>query len=369
LHARISPNLAIIAVCARPYVTAAAQLGYRIAAFDIFSDAQTRRFSLQSQVVGFRDGGFDAEDLWEKLTATLLPGTPVLFGSGLETQPASLDRIGGRFQLLGNSGEVVSRVKLPRLFFDLLDERGIAHPDVRYGGDGDSEWLVKRVGGSGGTHIREGVALAGDEYFQRRIEGKSVSILGLSNGVETGIVGVNEQWSSPIEDQPYRFGGIVGNMRLPRNIQSVMSNAAVELAPVLGLRGLFSMDFIWSGEEVLLLEVNPRLSASFDLYPQSTLLEQHIRACRGMAPHSLPSQDLSRAAHILYAEYPLHITEFRWPDWATDTPEADAQFAAGEPICTVQAEAADAEGAKALVFARARELDAQLRTFTRPPGK
>lgn len=317
----------------------------------------------------FQNGGFDAEDLWEQLITLLAPGTPVIYGSGLEIQPALLDRISERFLLMGNAGEVVDRVKQPRQFFGLLDELGIAHPDVRHKGDGGPEWLIKRVGGSGGTHIREGDTLAPDEYFQRRIDGKAVSVLCTSNGAETKVVGINEQWTSPVRAQPYRFGGIVGNVRLPQDIESEMSNVAVRLAPMLGLRGLFSLDFIWSGERVLLLEVNPRLSASFDLYAQAPLLEQHIHACQGGDLYSLPSQRLSRAAHILYTVEPLQVADFNWPEWATDTPEADVQFAPGEPICTVQAEAADAEGAKALVFARARELDAQLRTFTRTPGK
>jgi predicted ATP-grasp superfamily ATP-dependent carboligase len=369
LHARISPNLAVIAVCARPYVAAAAQLGYRIAAFDIFNDAQTRRFSLRSQTVSFRDGGFDAEDLWGKLTATLAPGTPVVFGSGLETQPSLLDRIGQKFQLMGNSGEIVGRLKNPRQFFPLLDELGIAYPQVRCQGSGDSEWLIKRIGGSGGTHIREGHRLAEDEYFQRRIVGKPVSVLCLSNGAETEVVGFNEQWVSPTERQPYRFGGIVGNVQLPQGVKASMSLAANKLAQALGLRGLFSLDFIRVENRALLLEVNPRLSASFDLYPQAPLLERHIHACQGEALSLLPSQQLSRAAHILYAAQPINIPGFRWPEWTTDTRDEHVQFSQGEPVCTVQSEAADAEAAKALVFARARELDAQLRTLTRPPGK
>ena len=50
-----------------------------------------------------------------------------------------------------------------------------------------------------------------------------------------------------------------------------------------------------------------------------------------------------------------------WPEWAADLPSAGTLIKSGEPVCTVLAQAADAEAAKSLVFARAHQLEAQLR--------
>ena len=279
----VSPNLAVIAVCARPFVTAAARLGYHVTAFDVFNDVDTRRFSCNSAQVAFSRGGFDAEDLWRKLSL-LDPDAliGVTYGSGLENQPELLEKISRRFSLLGNSPEVVASVKDPRRFFPLLDTLGVAYPEVRFDAPCEDEgWLVKSAGGSGGTHIRNGdFHLAADDYCQCKVDGRPVSILFLADGTCIEIVGFNEQWLAPAVGMPFRYGGAVGNISLPEGCAERMAQAARAVTAAAGLRGLNSMDFLLAGDDVLALEVNPRLSATFDLYDIPDLFERHICVLR-----------------------------------------------------------------------------------------
>lgn len=337
---------------------AAAQVGYQVAALDAFHDAETRRFCAHSMAVKYANGGFDAEDLWQKLS--LLENiTGVVYGSGFENQPELLERIAARYPLLGNDAATVAKTKNPSIFFALLDQLNISHPPVQYTPPVGGDWLIKAAGGSGGTHIRaSGQAQEGD-YFQRKVAGKSVSVLFLADSKSAQIVGFNEQWCAPTLAMPYRYGGAVSQADLPDSVKAHMAEAAQKLASHLALRGLNSLDFIWSGNAVLTLEINPRLTATFDLY--DNLFDHHLQACKGVLA-ALPVTINAKAHAIVYAAHHIHIPEsFVWPDWVVDIPLH--AVLKNQPLCTVLSSAADAASAKNLAFARVRELEAQLASY------
>jgi predicted ATP-grasp superfamily ATP-dependent carboligase len=358
------PDLVIIAACARPYVIAAVQAGYNIAAFDMFHDADTRRFCVHSARVKFADGGFDAEDLLQQLNAMDVSRVQgVVYGSGFEGQPELLAEIAKKIPLLGNAPETVEHVKDPKHFFPLLDTLLIAHPEISMHAPSPQDgWLIKATGGSGGTHIQQSwqdIKLA--DYFQRHVAGRSISVLFLADGNNIQTIGVNEQWCSPVAHMPYRYGGAVSHIELSAEISEEMEQAAQKITNAVGLKGLNSADFILTEHGLLLLEINPRLSATLDLYQTPDLFERHVQACRGkLTP--LPTQNGAQAkAHcILYASQRLHIPEdFAWPEWSADIPHA-GHIQQHAPVCSVFGQATLAEDAKSQAFARMRELEAQL---------
>lgn len=357
LHVRNTPKLAIISACARPYVTAASQAGYRVAAFDIFNDVDTRRRCFHSAQIRFVNGGFDAGDLLRRLSECDLSDATILYGSGLEGQPEVLAQIACRYNLLGNPATVVADIKSPRCFFQLLDRLSIRHPETVFDVPADMVgWLAKSGGGSGGTHIRRDSTRAGN-YYQREIQGLPVSVLFLADGKNVQVLGYNEQLLAPTERMPFRYGGVVGNADLPGNAKKAMAEAAGKVAAAAGLRGLGSMDFMLDEEDVLALEINPRLSASFELYDNPGLLDSHIEACKGGVMALSHSSLEAKACIIHYVEHdsliPGHVD---WPDWAVDLPPAGSLVRAAEPLCSVLASAKTAALAKALAFARARQL-------------
>ncbi|MCE9633012.1 MAG: ATP-grasp domain-containing protein [Methylophilales bacterium] len=337
---------------------AAAQAGYQVAAMDAFHDAETRRFCMWSALLRYANGGFDAGDVWQKLSS--LEGvTGVMYGSGFENQPELLEKIAAHYPLLGNDAGIIAKTKHPLEFFTLLDQLNISHPPVQYTPPADGDWLIKSAGGSGGTHIRESGQAQDDDYFQRKVEGIPVSVLFLADGSQARIVGFNEQWCAPTHAVPYRYGGAVSQANLPERTKTQMADAAQQLTAHFALRGLNSLDCILARDEVLVLEINPRLTATFDLYDQ--LFEHHLQACKGMLM-PLCAATKAKAHVIVYAPHHIYIPEsFIWPDWVVDTP-LDAVFK-NQPLCTVLASAADAFSAKNLVFARASQLEAQLASF------
>jgi len=343
---------------------AAVRAGYEVAAFDIFNDVETRRLCFYSERITFSNGGFDAEDLERALSNPELAEVTIVYGSGLENQLELLDKISRQFMVLGNTAAVVWQVKDPHSFFPLLDKLGIAHPETLFEMPLEpTGWLAKGIGGSGGTHVRHFVGQDGG-YYQRLVQGIPASVLFLSDGADIEVVGYNEQWTAAMPDMPFRYGGAVGNAGLPDWCKGAMVDAARKLAAATGLRGLNSMDFILTDEAVLALEVNPRLSASFDLYDIPDLFDRHLQACAGRIP-PLQEQPANSTAHLIYyAKHEVAVADgMLWPEWAVDLPLPGTLCRAGEPLCTVRAVGEDASGAKALVFARAQQLDAQLRTL------
>lgn len=343
---------------------AAVQAGYQVAAFDIFNDHETRRFSAHSEAIPFRDGGFDFQALLEKLhelDAQHIAG--FAYGSGLEGQPELIHSISERFKRYGNSAETVAQVKTAPVFFALLDDLGIRHPAVSDDIPHNSqEWLVKTAGGSGGTHIRHnGQLQQSGDYFQQKINGVPVSVLFLADGVNTQVIGYNEQWLAPTASMPYRYGGAVSQAALPQEICQQMQDWAAAITRATGLRGINSMDCLLTVQGLMVLEINPRLSATMALYDIPDLFERHMQACTGVLK-PLPEKRLAaKAQHIVYASRAMCIPPtFAWPDWVVDLPSSGSVFEPGQPVCTVLAAGEDTTAAKHLAFARAQQIDAQL---------
>lgn len=373
-RAGISANrILLAAVSARPFVRAAADAGYEVVAFDIFNDMDTRAAAAEHRRIRFADGGFEAEDFWQQFCdAGLRPVDGFVYGSGFETQPELLARVADRCLLLGNKPEVLALLKDPRRFFPLLDSLGIDHPQVRFAPPVESqEWLVKSGGGSGGVHVRrmsDDTAPAAGRYFQRLAAGRPVSVLFLADGKEAQIVGYSEQWVAPDDaGMPFRYGGAVSNIVLPAAVAARIAQSVARLVEATGLRGSNSLDCMVEGEMVRVLEVNPRLSATFDLYQPTgpcNLFELHVRACKGQLDPLPPIARGAKAHRIVYAKHDIEISAgMDWPAWAADLPPPNNKINKNEPVCTVMASAATADQAAALVHARASQLERALNSF------
>jgi predicted ATP-grasp superfamily ATP-dependent carboligase len=147
---------------------------------------------------------------------------------------------------------------------------------------------------------------------------------------------------------------------LPQQVCSGLLRAAQQLTVELGLRGLNSLDCMVEGDGFVVLEINPRLSASFALYDVEAggarLFEAHLRACAGELTADFPP-GLAQAHLIYYAPFDLATPAAQeWPQWVADTPFGATRIKAGEPVCTVKAAADTAQQAIALAQTRVLEL-------------
>lgn len=135
------------------------------------------------------------------------------------------------------------------------------------------------------------------------------------------------------------------------------------------MRGINSLDAILEKnsadeDELWILELNPRLGATFHLY--ENLLPLHLHSCAGDLKDFASPLSISKAQLILYANKALEITNyFVWPDWAADIPAIEGaassvKITENSPICSVRAEGETASIAHTLVLQRAEKLRGML---------
>jgi predicted ATP-grasp superfamily ATP-dependent carboligase len=314
-----------------------------------------------TKTAGDLASGFDGPALIRSLTR-LAAGRDcegVVCGSGFEDRPWILARLARTWPLLGNDADTVSRVKDPFEFAKLCAELGVPHPPVLAACPPDPDgWLRKRAGGSGGVHVQAAGAERKPQagiYFQQRVAGRAVSLLFVANGEGALPLGFSSQWSNSLPERPARYGGAVRPAGIGRGLKARLVQAACTLACRLRLRGLNSADFLIEGEDLWLIEINPRPGATLDIFdsPAVSLFALHVDACRGVLPAPAPRFHGAVAAATVYLTRRIaNMPALDWPVWCADRQSAGSCVDAGEPICTVRAKAGSAALAKGLVEAR-----------------
>ncbi len=406
----ITPTIVIAAISARGFAQAAVTCGYEVITLDAFADEDTRAISLQVFKLKFNENnqGFsqdfnldevDFKRIFSALNLDEIDG--FCYGSLFDDCPDLLawvahKMVAHKIRLVGNAPEVLKQAK-DFSFFALLDDLSIAHPEVRLseknpqspslrkresiltfsfetkkidsrfrGNGGVREyWLSKSIGGTGGTRVKSANQYKLGDYFQRKVTGKPISMLFVADGKTAKTIGFNQQLIAPTAEMPFRFAGAVSNIALQPNIHKAFEHAAHALTSALNLRGLNNLDAILDGEKLWILELNPRLSATFELY--ENLFPSHIQGCAGNLRQFESTTNLSKAQLILYAVEAVNIpANFSWPSWAADIPalelgESSVRIVKNMPICSVFAQAESAETALALVQQRVEKLKEMLK--------
>ena len=220
------PAVLIAAASGRALAASARRAGYAPLVVDYFADQDTIA-SAQAYVrlASGLDHGMHAPEVIAALQtlSEQHAACGVVWGSGFEDRPSLLRDITQRWKLIGNRPDVVEHVKHPMLLAKLCRSCDIPYPETRMDPPDDATgWLIKRIGGAGGTHIRDAAEvltsprLRGEVkpalaavYYQRRIAGEPISALVLADGKAALILGFSTQWSSPSPAHPFRYGGAV----------------------------------------------------------------------------------------------------------------------------------------------------------------
>lgn len=362
----------IAAFSGRSLAQSARRAGFRPYVVDAFGDLDTCDAAEGLRVIdGAMETGFRTKPLIAALNelSQSAPKAPIglVVGSGLEDKPRLVDALSSRFRLLGCDVRTLTTCKDPKKFFALLDQLAIPHPETQCEPPSDaSGWISKRIGGSGGRHIRDcsGSPHAKPRrYFQKRLTGTRYSIGALSWPAETAAstFALSRQWTSPSPAHPYRFGGCVSAPEIDDSLSTEMRRYALKLCEELQLRGLTSFDFIVADGVPYLLEVNPRPGASLDVLDDrsGSLFARHIAACTAAPAATKPNEpSTAKAMAILHADRaPLTLGETPWPAWSADRGTPGTFVPLGAPLATAFAEAPTADAAEALARERLAELE------------
>ena len=405
-----APVLIVAATSARMLAESARRGGFRPIALDVFGDIDTRR---AAHWIGIGNRARSAIDP-QRVHAVLerLARQPRLVGwvagGGFEDRLDLLQDCARTSTLIGNEPAIVATAKQPTDFFRILDRHGIAHPDTSFTRPASpAGWLAKRVGGTGGWHVRrlpedeqggsesgqadhrradreqpdsrQAKAAAVDRhaprrtrgsravYFQREEAGQPMSALFLANGVDAVIVGCNLLLTGCVGERSFVFQGAVGPVVLPASAARAVRHAVACVARHLELRGLNSLDFLLEGERVSVIEVNPRPSATMELHDHRLpggLVNAHLSACsQRVLPLELPVTDAPvRGIHVIYARQRVILSRrncqrLQSLGWCHDIGREGTRSGLGDPLCTISCEAESTAAAIAELARRASEVE------------
>lgn len=413
-------SILVIAQSARDYAKALHLAGFKVMVIDGFADKDTRHIAEEWVKVSLTSDGFIGQEVIAAVKTLqarqALKGDKFIgfiYGSGFEAQPTLLNSIARLLPLIGNSAEVVGRIKNPDYFFGILQNALILFPETRTKKQvfkqvanldnilsnttsPTKDWLIKKVGGTGGQHIEfshqdqqkfadiDNVPVLNDQYKQAYLAGQPASLLFLADDANAGLgegggvkgVSFNYQFLATSKEMPFRFGGAVSHVRLPKSIQQQMLNAAAIISTAFNLKGLNSLDVIIKNDHVYVIEVNPRLSATLSLQENiAELIKAHLLTFGVKTEKRMPIQASyfekiqerrceSIAKVVVYSSKPTQIKRnIQWPIWASDTPCFDSESAEASglilkdaPICSVYATGKTASAAKKAARLRASGL-------------
>lgn len=363
------PRVLIVGISTRAMAQSAIKAGYDVVSLDFFGDSdQPTGVKVHSLVRDFhkkpslRELARCAHILEKDVDA-------VLVESGLENEP-SLQLVGGDSERWFNTRAAVRGVRDLRQLQKVLAGGRIKIPDIINQGEPlptEGHWLVKDSRHSGGVGVRDWDGRKRPRkhaLLERFIPGQLASACFVANGKQASLLGLTMQFAGvpELNAKPYTWCGNVAPFIDPE-LEAAMLEAAERITRSFGLAGVNGIDFIIHNEDVYLLEVNPRIPASVELFERwlgVNAFDLHVQGCRGELPQ-LPNSACGMGVWgkaILYAEKAIMVGDTL--DWAdrgiVDIPHRGEAIPAGAPICTVVAHEDDVKGCWELLIKKAETI-------------
>lgn len=369
----------MVGLSARQLAEGARRSGFEVIAADLFGDEDTVAVARGHHACGRPEAlAIEADLLLPLLAQAARDGRCAgwVAGSGFEGRLDLLAAAAERLPLWGNDPATVAAVRDPVRFFAGLAALGLRHPEVRLQRPAGPGWLQKDLGGSGGWHIRRcdgvgGSSIGPQGYFQRESPGAPISAVFLANGRTARLVGISAQIVRPLGGRPYVYRGCIGPLAVPPRVAAALAGMADGLAAHFGLRGVNGVDCLLEGDDLSVLELNPRPVASMALFDdgiEGGLVRAHVRAATtGELPGSgRPAQQRTVRGHeIVFARRGGALdaqacTALAGLGWCHDRPRAGYRYEWGDPLCSVSASGADVDSVRGLL----RQRRATIRTLT-----
>jgi predicted ATP-grasp superfamily ATP-dependent carboligase len=371
----MNQSLVLVGMNSRPLARSAMQAGFDIIAIDTFGyidlPAKARCLSLAYDLGGL---GPVNPGLWHTRLARAAQSQKadsLAYSGGFENFPELVDEMSAECELLGNSPTSLRAVRDPYRLREMVRSVGMETPQVLSPGtqpDPRFRWLRKRLKSGGGYAIEPWDGIVPNEpgyMVQRYVEGLAHSASFIGNGHAAQVFAVTRQLSGDAAFGAHGFA-YVGNLLIPKPDSRLLANLndlATALTRAFGLVGLNGIDFIVKGEQLTILEVNPRYSASMELVEEdmaTSLFAWHVAGCRQQPLTVLPeyqSQNVFGKAYVYARQDGTTPDTTRWSakGWH-DVPRTGETFRAGQPICTVTAVGADQQQCYERLLAEADEV-------------
>ncbi|HAY81564.1 MAG TPA: hypothetical protein DCY79_17310 [Planctomycetaceae bacterium] len=381
-----SPTLLIIGASVRSAIESAKRANVCARGADLFADVDAVQQASVTRVTNY-PGGF------LPVVRSVAPAA-VVYTGGLENYPELIAEISQSTLIWGNSAAVLRAVRSPENLVQAWTEDQVQHPAILRSPptDPNRRWLQKSVTSTAGTGVRDwqpGSPVPEDCYLQQFIPGRSCAALYVAAQGRCQLLGVTEQLVDRSWTGAPRFGyaGSIGPLSLEPSIATQCVRIGDCLAARFPLRGLFGVDVIVQEDHVYPVEVNPRYTASVEVWERATgvaALEWHQRACQETTdgvPFTLPDRPLSGATSnvppqrfgkaILFADRPCPVSSELVALLASqqladgqsafsDIPHPGQLIQTGHPVTTVWAQGPSVNEVEALLAQRVAELRQRL---------
>jgi predicted ATP-grasp superfamily ATP-dependent carboligase len=373
----MTEQIVVIAISGRALAQSAAKSGRRVLVLDAFADRDARA-AAATVCIGADDRiALDPRRLLAALERVSTPAAECLLviGSGFERSPDLLARLEGFGSVYANDADLIAALKAPLLSGELMRALGWEVPQTQLMPPADPRgWLQKEIGGAGGVHVRPAADTChhGRAYYQRTVAGDPLSVTFLADGERAWVLGFNAQYFRAVGELPFCYAG-AATCVVDHAFAAEVQRRLDRMVRVTGLRGLNGLDFLLEGadssvRDVVALEVNPRPTATFELYEADFaegLVHWHIRSFAGPLPEF--AQRLQqrvprpRAYRVLYAESSLQVPDnVSFADWCRDLPVAGSAIPPGAPVLSVFADGPSEVDALRLLEARERQIQRML---------
>ncbi|NMC14743.1 MAG: ATP-grasp domain-containing protein [Chloroflexi bacterium] len=368
----------ILGVSTRAMVESAIRAGFRVTSLDYFADSDqpaeahclslTRDFNLLPNL----------KNLARAAKSLLDDADAVAFASGVENEP-QLAHLAGREKLLGNSPQTIEDIRNPQKISAALEGTGMQIPETisdecefpSLDSVKEHAWLRKNLfkGAGAGVQFWNGQSrLRRGEILQRFINGVLASAIFLANGRHASLLGMTFQYAGvkALHARRFWWSGNVAPFFCPQTAH-IIEKAARALTAKFGLVGINGIDFMISDGLLFLLEVNPRYTASVELFEMAAGINAftwHTGACRGELPAIKPLAEGKEywGKGILYAQQ-----DFYAPDTASwqgrgikDIPYRHEFIRRGAPVCSVLAHAASPCACWQAILSKAHMLEIEM---------
>ena len=290
---RCSPVI-LAGASVRSLAESAVMSGISPMCFDMFADAD---LNLLLRENGLPDS-IQIREFADLVAATssIPADVPLVWTGGLENHPEQLRQLSGLRLVCGVHGDELGGVRVPARLQSIVSGTECRVPAVISAASDKldlsthSTWLAKPIDGAGGTGIRDykqGTPLKPGEFLQQKVAGIPVSALYCHDGQDAGILGASAQVIGEVAlgGSGFAFCGNVGPVQLPARARTIIRKIGERLGDT-GLRGVFGADFIVEVDDVWLIEVNPRITASHEIYdfflPEMTVLQRQLKSSTRM---------------------------------------------------------------------------------------
>jgi predicted ATP-grasp superfamily ATP-dependent carboligase len=340
-------KILVLGASARAVAQSVARAGHDPIAMDAFGDCDLKKIASwrrldKSSPLGKIASEFNADG--------------AVFASGIENRPEAITELeDGGVRVLSSPIESVRRCRNLAELEKFCLKSGISRPKVFLPQPGDDlsgfeGYLVKRFKSGSGIGVRvcaKGEKLRCGEYLQERIEGIPLSVVFLADGRDAVLCGASRQLAGnrALGAEGFAWCGNIMPFSAETGKKSALLDefrgAASAMASHFGLKGAAGADFIYDGSRLWLLEINPRISASFELVELLSgvnIFSLHLSAIDGHLPPERAGllDGPFRGKGIIYAPKDLAAPDTAaWYNYARrDIPWPKSFLPAGAPICT-----------------------------------